>query len=74
MFSHPAMRAGSGAKLETIKGQRVAVAYQPEAKSGDVKAVIDGRDVVSVEGRSVSKEDLIRFMGAIDFGKLAKVK
>jgi len=30
--------------------------------------------VVSVDGNEVAREDLLTFMGAIDFAKLAKVK
>lgn len=74
MLSNPAMLAGSGSKLETLKGQRIAVSYRADNKSGDIKAVIDGRYVVSVDGNEVAREDLLTFMGAIDFAKLAKVK
>lgn len=74
MLSNPAMLAGSGSKLETVKGQRVAISYRAESKSGDAKAVIDGRYVVSVEGSSISREDLTTFLAAIDFAKLAKIK
>lgn len=74
MFANPAMMAGSGAKLETVKGQRVAVTYRAETKSGDIKIVVDGRYVVSVEGSDVSKDDLTKFVAAIDFAKLAKLK
>lgn len=74
MFSNPALMAGSGAKLETVKGQRVAVTYQSDNKSGDVKAVVDGRYVVSVDGHGVSRDELIKFVAAIDFAKLAKLK
>ncbi|MBX7121501.1 MAG: hypothetical protein K1X42_05170 [Opitutaceae bacterium] len=74
MFSNPAMIAGSGAKLETIKGQRVAVTFRNADKSGDIKAVVDGRYMVSIEGNGLSREDLVSFAGAMDFSKLAKLK
>lgn len=74
MFSNPALLAGSGAKLETIKGQRVAVTYRNADKNGDVKAVVDNRYVLTVEGSSLSREELTAFVGAIDFPKLVKLK
>lgn len=74
MFSNPALLAGSGAKLETIKGQRVAVTYKAADKSGDIKAVVDNRYVVTVEGNGVTREELTSFIVALDPSKLAKLK
>lgn len=74
MFSNPALLAGSGAKLETIKGQRVAVTYRASDKAGDIKAVVDNRYVVTVEGNGVTKEELVSFIVALDPSRLAKLK
>ncbi|MBE7539202.1 MAG: hypothetical protein HS122_12420 [Opitutaceae bacterium] len=74
MFSNPALIASSGAKLETIKGQRTAVSYKSGDKGGDIKAVVDGRYLVTIEGSQLSREDLVSFASAIDFSKLAKLK
>ncbi|MFN5560410.1 MAG: hypothetical protein ACK5CF_06590 [Opitutaceae bacterium] len=74
MLANPALMAGSGVKLETVKGQRVAVTYQAATKNGDIKAVVDGRYVVSIEGIGVSREELTKFVAAIDFAKLSKLK
>jgi len=74
MFANPAMMAGSGAKLETIKGQRVAVTYRASDKQGDIKAVVDNRYVLTVEGRGVTREELTSFIAAIDLAKLTKLK
>lgn len=74
MFSNPALLAGSGAKLESIKGQRVAVTYKAADKAGDIKAVVDNRYVVSIEGSGVTREELTSFMAALDVAKLTKLK
>jgi len=74
MFANPAMLAGSGAKLESIKGQRVAVTYRASDKQGDIKAVVDNRYVLTVEGSGVTREELTSFVAAIDLAKLTKLK
>lgn len=74
MFSNPALMAGSGAKLETIKGQRVAVTYKAADKNGEIKAVVDNRYVLEVQGSNLSREELTAFVAAIDFPKLTKLK
>ena len=73
-FANPAMMAGTGAKLETIKGRRVAVTYKTADKNGDIKAVVDNRYVLEIEGSNVSREELTFVAAAIDYGKLAKLK
>jgi hypothetical protein len=74
MLANPALLAGSGARLETIKGQRVAVTYRQGDKAGDVKAVIDNRYVLTIEGSGVTREELTSFVGLLDLAKLAKLK
>lgn len=74
MLANPALLAGSGARLETIKGQRVAVTYRQGDKAGDIKAVIDNRYVLTIEGSGVTREELTSFVGLLDLAKLAKLK
>ena len=54
MFSNPMMLSASGAKMETIKGQRVTVEFRSGADNGTIKAVVDGRYLVEFEGDSVT--------------------
>jgi hypothetical protein len=74
MFSNPMMLTASGAKLENFKGQKLAVSYRASDKAGDVKVIVDNRYLVSVEGRDVSRDELLSFVKAIDFAKLAALK
>jgi len=52
----------------------VAVTYKAADKSGDIKAVVDNRYVVTVEGNGVTREELTSFIVALDPAKLAKLK
>lgn len=74
VFSNPMMMTASGAKLENLKGQKLAVSYRAADKSGDVKTVIDNRYLVSIEGSDVTRDELLTFARAIDFAKLSALK
>lgn len=74
MFSNPMLLAASGAKMETIKGQAVSLAFPSGGNSGDIKAVVDGRYYVEIEGSGVSADDLRTFAKAFDFAKLGALK
>lgn len=73
-FANPMLATGNGGKLETIKGQRAVVTYAKDNKSGDVKIVVDGRYLVSIEGSGLTREELVQFAGTIDCSALAKQK
>lgn len=73
-FANPILLSSSGAKLETIKGQRCAVTHKTDDKSGDIKTVVDNRYLVQIEGSEISREDLVTFAKAIDYEKLAALK
>jgi len=73
-FSNPIMLSSTGAKLETIKGQRCAVTHKAADKSGDIKAIVDNRYLVQIDGSEVSREDLVSFAKVIDYEKLAALK
>lgn len=74
MLSNPMMLAASGAKMETIKGQRVAVEFKAGSDNGNIKAVIDSRYLVEIEGNGITIDDLRTFAKAIDFAKLTAMK
>ena len=74
MFSNPMLLSSSGAKLETIKGQKCAITFKNGGTSGDIKAIVDNRYLVSIEGSEISRDDLLAFAKAIDFTKLADLK
>lgn len=74
MFTNPLMVSGSGAKLETIKGQKAVVKFDGGNKSGDVNIVVAGKILVTVEGSEVSREALTAYAGSIDYAKLSAAK
>lgn len=74
MFSNPMIVASSGAKLETLAGQRAIVDYAPGESRGEIRVVVDNRILVTVEGRHVEKADLVAYLEAIDFQGLSKMQ
>lgn len=74
MFANPMLMTSSGAKLETIKGQKCAVTFKAGNKNGDVKAVVDNRYMITIDGDDLSREELVSFAKAIDYSALAALK
>ncbi len=74
MFANPMLLAGSGAKLESHKGQKLAVDYKNSSKSGDVKAVVDNRYLVSIDGSDLTRDELLSFAKSVDYARLAAMK
>ena len=74
MLSNPMLLAASGAKMETIKGQRVTVEFKTGDDNGNIKAVVDGRYFVEIEGNGIAVDDLRTFAKAFDFAKLTAMK
>jgi stage V sporulation protein SpoVS len=72
-FNNPMLLAASGAKLETIQGQQVSVHFEKGAKNGSIKAVIEGRYSLEIEGEEVTADDLRVFAKAFPFAKLTKL-
>jgi hypothetical protein len=74
MFSNPMLLSAGGAKLELVKGTKYAITYNKESKSGEAKAVIDNRYIVSINGNDVTREELVSFAQALNAAALAKLK
>jgi hypothetical protein len=75
MFTNPMLIASSGAKLETINGQRMSVSYRKSDQSGEIKGLVDNRYFVTIEGSNeITREDLVAFAKAIDYSGLAALK
>jgi hypothetical protein len=72
-FNNPALLTLSGAKLETIQGQSVAILFEDGSTSGTLKAVIEGRYNFEIEGENVTADDLRTFANAFPFAKLIKL-
>jgi len=70
LFTNPAFATADGGKMEKIKRQKAIVKYTPGTKKGDIKIMVVNRFLVSIEGKNVSKEDLMNYANAIDYKKL----
>ena len=73
LFSNPAMAAASGGELSTINGERVVVKFDPNNNSGEVKSVIDGKYLFTLDGRDVSKDDLTNQTKNVNFQDLKAI-
>lgn len=71
MIKNPMFAGAGGGHLETIKGQRAIVKYDPKSHNGEVNIVVAGRFMVTVKGRQVSRDDLLAYTRAVDFRSLA---
>lgn len=74
MFTNPMLVTSSGAKLETIKGQKAVVKYDAGGKSGDVNVVVGGKILVTIEGSDVARDVLTGYAGAVDYSKLSSMQ
>jgi hypothetical protein len=73
LFSNPTFATADGGTMEKIKRQKAIVTYDESRKKGDIKIVVKKRFLVTVEGRDVSREELVAYAGAIAYKKLAKL-
>ncbi len=73
IFTNPMFAASGGGKMEKIKRQKAIVIYDEIKKKGDIKIVVKKRFFVSIEGRGVTKEELVDFAKEIDYKKLSKL-
>ncbi len=74
MFTNPAVAASSGAKMETIAGQRAVVNYTVSERGGEINMVVANRILVTVKGHDVEKNELVDYVGAINFRGLSKME
>lgn len=74
LFANPMFATADGAKMETIKGQKTIVRSSNENKGGEMQIVVNNRFLVSVNGSNVPKEEMLNYIKAFDFAKLAEIK
>ena len=72
MVNNPVFAGAGGGKLENLKGQRAILKFDSGKKSGELYVVVDGRFVVTIKGRQVTREDLIAYGEAINYAMLEK--
>ncbi len=74
MLSNPMFMSSNGAKMETIKGQKVSVSFKAGGDNGEIKAVVDSRYLVEIDGSSLTRDDLVSFAKALEYAKLSALK
>ena len=73
MFSNPMMLTASGQKLIKIGGEKAALDYDKDDRSGEITFVIAQNVLVQISGGEISEDDLRAYAKAIDFGKIEKM-
>ncbi len=71
LFNIPLSATASGRKLEIIKGQKAIVTYKPIDRQGEIKIIVSGRILITLNGNNVSKDDIITYANAVDYKKFA---
>lgn len=71
LFNTPLIATATGGKLEIIKGQKAIVTYTPSDQQGEIKIIVAGRILITLNGTNVSKEDMIAYANEIDYKKIA---
>jgi hypothetical protein len=67
MLNNPMFAGASGGKLQTIKGQRAIVKYDPQTREGDINIILSGKFMVTVKGQDVDLNDIILYAERIDY-------
>ena len=73
LFTNPAFATADGGRLEKIGGQRAIIKYKPDTKSGEIKIIVAGRFLISIEGDGITKKELKDYAENIDYDKLASM-
>lgn len=73
MFTNPAIAAQGGARFQKINGHKAMVKTEAGDR-GEITIVIGQRYLVQIEGRNVSKEELIAYAEAVDLDALAALQ
>jgi hypothetical protein len=71
LFNISLIATASGGKLEIIKGQKAIVTYKPIDKQGEIKVIVAGRILITLNGTNVSREDIIAYANAVDYKTIA---
>ncbi len=72
MLNNPLFAGASGGNLQTIKQQRAMIKYSEQDRSGEINIVVAGRFIVTVKGRAVDQNIMLRYAEAMDFDALAR--
>ncbi len=72
MLNNPVIAGAGGAKLETFSSHKGIVQYNEKDRNGDVNIVVDDRFMVTVEGQSVARGDLISYANAVKFAEFVQ--
>lgn len=71
LFNIPLIATAGGGKLEIIKGQKAIVTYKPTDQQGEIKIIVAGRILITLNGTNISKQDIITYANEINYKKIA---
>ncbi|WP_417916534.1 hypothetical protein [Candidatus Electronema sp. JC] len=72
MLNNPLFAGASGGNIQTIKQQRAMIKYNANDRSGEINIVVAGRFIVTIKGRAVDQDTMLRYAEAMDFEALAR--
>lgn len=72
MLNNPLFAGASGGNIQTIKQQRAMIKYNANDRNGEINIVVAGRFIVTIKGRAVDQDTMLRYAEAMDFEALAK--
>ncbi len=72
MLNNPMFAGASGGMLETIKAQRAIVKFDDKDRSGEINIVVASRFMVTVKGKGVNRNTLVKYAEAVDYVSLVK--
>jgi len=72
MLNNPMFAGAGGGNLQTIKGQRAIVKYDPSAKKGEIDIVVAGRFMITVKGQNVEEKELVDYAAGVDYAGLSR--
>ncbi|OQX57495.1 MAG: hypothetical protein B5M52_07280 [Helicobacteraceae bacterium 4484_230] len=73
IFANPMFANSSGGEMQKIKRQKAVVTYDEGRKQGDIKIIVKKRFFVTIEGRHVSRDDLVAYAKGINYKKLSRL-
>jgi len=72
MLTNPNFASASGGRLERIKGHKAVVRYDSSLRSGSINIIVANTYLVTLDGQSIEKQDIMAYVEAIAFDALKK--
>jgi len=73
MLSNPMFAGADGGKMEKISGEKAIIKYNAANKDGNINIVVANRMLVTIEGNSVTEQDLKDYALSVEYKKLSAI-